>query len=58
MSQRQLFPDVIVMLVVDVMDVQQRLLPTYLESWRERRNHREAQLDLLRDLQKKKRVSK
>ncbi|XP_037607172.1 adenylate kinase 9 [Sebastes umbrosus] len=55
MSQRQLFPDVVVMLVVDVMDVQQRLLPAYLESWRERRNHREAQLDLLRDLQKKKR---
>ncbi|KAL3052487.1 hypothetical protein OYC64_005101 [Pagothenia borchgrevinki] len=55
MSQRQLFPDLVVIMSVDVTDVQKRLLPTYLESWCERRNHREAQLNLLRDLRKKSR---
>ncbi|KAK1889504.1 Adenylate kinase 9 [Dissostichus eleginoides] len=55
MSQRQLFPDLVVIMSVDVTDVQKRLLPTYLESWCERRNRREAQLNLLRDLRKKSR---
>ncbi|XP_040920922.1 adenylate kinase 9 [Toxotes jaculatrix] len=55
MLQQQLFPDVVVIMAVDVTDVQKRLLPTYLERWRERRNRREAQLNLLRDLRKKKR---
>ncbi|XP_056284243.1 adenylate kinase 9 [Pseudoliparis swirei] len=50
MLQEHLFPDVVVMLMVDVPDVQKRLLPRYLESWHERRNHREAQLKLLRHL--------
>ncbi|XP_029281159.1 LOW QUALITY PROTEIN: adenylate kinase 9 [Cottoperca gobio] len=53
MSQRQLFPDHVVIMLVDVTDVQKRLLPASLESWRERHNHREAQLNLLRDLRKK-----
>ena len=56
--QQQLFPDVVVNLVVDVTDVQKRLLPTYLEKWRERHNRREAQLNLLYDLRKQNRVSK
>ncbi|XP_056260814.1 adenylate kinase 9 isoform X1 [Seriola aureovittata] len=55
MFQQQLFPDIVVIISVDVSDVQKRLLPTYLEKWRERRNHREAQLNLLRDLHKKNR---
>lgn len=58
MSQRQLFPDVVVTMTVEVTDVQSRLLPTYLERWRVRRNHREAQLKLLHELRKKNRVSK
>ncbi|XP_034755963.1 adenylate kinase 9 isoform X2 [Etheostoma cragini] len=55
MLQRQLFPDTVVHLVVDVTDVQKRLLPTYLEKWRERHNRREAQLNLLYDLRKQNR---
>ncbi|XP_044232196.1 adenylate kinase 9 isoform X1 [Thunnus albacares] len=55
MLQQQLFPDIVVTMTVDVTDVQKRLLPTYLENWRERRNHREAQLKLLHDLRKKNR---
>ncbi|XP_071335378.1 adenylate kinase 9 isoform X3 [Trachinotus anak] len=54
-SQQQLFPDIVVIMSVDVTDIQKRLLPTYLEKWRERRDHREAQLNLLRDLRKKNR---
>ncbi|XP_044026265.1 adenylate kinase 9 isoform X2 [Siniperca chuatsi] len=55
MLQGHLFPDVVVIMAVEVSDVQKRLLPTYLENWRERRNQREAQLNLLRDLRKKNR---
>lgn len=58
MLQQQLFPDIFIVLAVDVADVQKRLLPTHQEKWRELRNHREAQLNLLRDLQKKTRVGK
>ncbi|KAL7388763.1 hypothetical protein ABVT39_020280 [Epinephelus coioides] len=55
MLQRHLFPDIVVIMAVDVTDVQKRLLPTYLESWRERCHHRETQLNLLHDLRKKNR---
>lgn len=58
MLQQQLFPDIFVVLAVDVADVQKRLLPTHLGKWRERRNHRESQLNLLRNLQRKNRVGK
>lgn len=58
MSQGQLFPDVVVSMTVEVTDVQKRLLPTYLEKWRVRRNHREAQLKLLHELRKQNRVRK
>nr|XP_040016288.1 adenylate kinase 9 isoform X3 [Gasterosteus aculeatus aculeatus] len=56
--EKQLFPDVVVTMAVDVTDVQKRLFPKFLESWRERRNHRDAQLGLLRDLRKKNREEK
>ncbi|XP_026196504.1 adenylate kinase 9 isoform X2 [Anabas testudineus] len=55
MLQEQLFPDIFVIMAADVADVQKRLLPTHLEKWRERRNHREAQLNHLHDLRKKSR---
>ncbi|KAE8286847.1 Adenylate kinase 9 [Larimichthys crocea] len=55
MLQRQLFPDIVIIMAVEVSDVQSRLLPTYLEKWYERRNRREAQLTLLRNLRKKNR---
>ncbi|XP_039454978.1 adenylate kinase 9 isoform X1 [Oreochromis aureus] len=55
MFEQKFFPDVVVMMKVDAEDVQSRLLPQYLEIWRERRNKREAQLKLLHDLRKKKR---
>ncbi|XP_063352163.1 adenylate kinase 9 [Pelmatolapia mariae] len=52
MFEQKFFPDVVVMMEVDVEDVQSRLLPQYLEIWRERQNKREAQLKLLHDLRK------
>ncbi|KAL6095965.1 ak9 [Pungitius sinensis] len=55
MLGKQLFPDVVVTMAVDVTDVQRRLFPTFLESWQERRDHRDAQLGVLRDLRKKNR---
>ncbi|XP_054474711.1 adenylate kinase 9 [Anoplopoma fimbria] len=55
MLQNHLFPDVVVIMAVDVTDVQNRLLPTYLKSWHERRNHREGRKNLLHDLRKKNR---
>ncbi|KAM9339254.1 adenylate kinase 9 [Symphorus nematophorus] len=55
MLQQQLFPDLVLIMVVEVSDVQRRLLPAYLEKWRERRNLHETQLTLLRDLRKKNR---
>ncbi|XP_026174949.1 adenylate kinase 9 isoform X2 [Mastacembelus armatus] len=58
MVQRKLFPDVVVVMVVDITTVQKRLLPTYLENWHQRRNHHKAQLSLLRDLCKKNREEK
>lgn len=58
MLKRQLFPDVVVIMMVEVIDVQKRLLPTYLETWHARHNRRKAQLTLLHDLHKKARVSK
>ncbi|XP_050927825.1 LOW QUALITY PROTEIN: adenylate kinase 9 [Lates calcarifer] len=55
MLQQHLFPDTVVIMALDVTEVQKRLLPRYLEKWRERRNHRDAQLNILRDLRKKNR---
>ncbi|XP_069370668.1 adenylate kinase 9 [Paralichthys olivaceus] len=58
MLERQLFPDVVVTMAVEVTDVQNRLLPTYLEKWRERHDHRKAKLNILHDLRKKNREEK
>lgn len=58
MLQQQLFPDVVVVLKADILDIKKRLLPNYIEKWRELCNHREAQLKLLCDLRRKKRVRK
>ncbi|XP_029352962.1 adenylate kinase 9 [Echeneis naucrates] len=53
--KQQLFPDIVLVMSVDVTDVQKRLLPKYLEKWHECRRHREAQLNLLQNLRKKNR---
>ncbi|KAM9840260.1 adenylate kinase 9 [Aulostomus maculatus] len=53
MLHRQLLPDVVVVMMVEVNDVRKRLLPAYLKDWRERHNRREAQLMILHDLRKK-----
>ncbi|XP_047429649.1 adenylate kinase 9 [Mugil cephalus] len=55
MVEQQLFPDVVVVMEVEVTDVQTRLLHKYMENWWERRNKHEAQMNLLRDLRKKNR---
>ncbi|KAM9703756.1 adenylate kinase 9 [Menidia menidia] len=54
-SEQQLFPDVVIFLEVDALNVQKRLLPTYLEKWREFQNNRKEKLELLSNLRKKKR---
>ncbi|XP_067338079.1 adenylate kinase 9 [Channa argus] len=58
MLQQQLFPDVVIIMKVDVADVQKRLLPTYLENWREHHICHAAQLSLLRNLRMKNREAK
>ncbi|XP_072219011.1 adenylate kinase 9 [Leuresthes tenuis] len=58
MLDQQLFPDFVIVLEVDVVDVQKRLLPVYLENWRELRNNRKEQLKFLQDLRKKNREEK
>ncbi|XP_061587402.1 adenylate kinase 9 [Cololabis saira] len=55
MLQRQLFPDIVVVMELDITDVQKHLLSTCLEKWRELNNYREAQLKLLCDLRRKNR---
>ncbi|XP_014328191.1 adenylate kinase 9 isoform X2 [Xiphophorus maculatus] len=50
MLERQLFPDVIVIMEVEATDVQSRLLPGYLEKWRILYNKHEEQIKLLRHL--------
>ncbi|KAM9354982.1 adenylate kinase 9 [Pholidichthys leucotaenia] len=55
MLQRQLFPDVVVVMKVEVTDVLKRLLPTYLENWRHWCSKHKKQLNLLHELRKKKR---
>ncbi|CAB1435476.1 unnamed protein product [Pleuronectes platessa] len=53
MLDGQLFPDVVVTMKVDVTDVQKRLLLAYLKRWRKRRDHRQAQMNILQDLRMK-----
>ena len=58
MHDKLLYPDVYVVMSVEVLDIQRHLLPTYLEKWREQRCRYEKQLNLLHILQAKARVSK
>ncbi|KAM4529308.1 adenylate kinase 9 [Fundulus diaphanus] len=58
MLERQLFPDVVVVLEVEVADVQKRLLPTYLKKWRDLHTKHEEQVKLLRHLRKTNREEK
>lgn len=56
MMERQLFPDVVVVLEVEVEDVKQRLLPAYINKWHNLRIKQEEQLKLLRHLRSINRV--
>lgn len=58
MLERQLFPDTVIVMEVDVSDVQNRLLPTYLGKWHHLLNEHDQQMQLLRDLHKKNLVTK
>ncbi|XP_075315081.1 adenylate kinase 9 [Odontesthes bonariensis] len=58
MLEQQLFPDFVIVLEVDAVNVQKRLLPIYLEKWRELRNNRKEKLKFIRDLRKKNREEK
>ncbi|KAL0967755.1 hypothetical protein UPYG_G00256470 [Umbra pygmaea] len=51
--ERRLYPDAAVVMEVDARDVVQRLLPTRLANWRERRNHRREQMKQARELHHK-----
>ncbi|XP_054876008.1 adenylate kinase 9 [Poeciliopsis prolifica] len=55
MLERQLFPDVVVVMEVEATDVQRRLLPAYLEKWRMLYNKHEEQIKLLKHLRQKNR---
>ncbi|XP_056150135.1 adenylate kinase 9 [Lampris incognitus] len=53
MVQRLLFPDVVVIMMMDVTDSTGRLLPPRLQAWREYRSRQEAQLKLINKLRQK-----
>ncbi|XP_053736927.1 adenylate kinase 9 [Synchiropus splendidus] len=53
MLQRQLFPDVVVVMTMAVIDVQRRLLPGYMQRWREYRSFIRSQQRILHELRKK-----
>ncbi|XP_008395990.1 adenylate kinase 9 isoform X2 [Poecilia reticulata] len=55
MLERQLFPDVVVVMEVEATDVQRRLLPGYLEKWRMLYHKHEEQIKLLQHLRQKNR---
>lgn len=57
MMQQQLFPDLVVVMEVEVSDVQKRLLPVYLSKWQVQHEQREKQRSILHELHKKNRVS-
>ncbi|KAA0708502.1 Adenylate kinase 9 [Triplophysa tibetana] len=52
MVERHLFPDVVVLMSVEVTEVVRRLLPARLMRWRERRDRRREQLRLVAKLQR------
>ncbi|XP_077566613.1 adenylate kinase 9 [Stigmatopora nigra] len=53
MMQHQLFPDAVVTLMVEVEDVQARLLPKFRQRWQEHCQRREALVDVLREIHRK-----
>ncbi|XP_046877163.1 adenylate kinase 9 isoform X1 [Hypomesus transpacificus] len=53
MGERQLFPDVAVVMAVEAADVARRLLPPRLARWRERRGRRREQLRQVKELRRK-----
>lgn len=54
--QQQLFPDLVLVMEANIMEVQKRLLPSYLNEWRKWQRHLEEQIIVLRQLRLKNRV--
>lgn len=57
MMERQLLPDVVVVMEVELSQVQKRLLPLYLKKWQVQHDQLEIQRSILYNLRKKNRVS-
>lgn len=57
MMQRQLFPDLVVVMKVDLSQVQKRLLPVYLKKWQVQHDEQKKEQRILNELCKKNRVS-
>ncbi|XP_075872948.1 adenylate kinase 9 isoform X2 [Nelusetta ayraudi] len=53
--QQQLFPDLVLIMEANIMEVQKRLLPSYLDQWRKWQRHLEEQITMLRQLRLKNR---
>lgn len=56
LSTSGLFPDLAVILVVEDIEIADRLLPPMLEKWRKKRDKREAEKERQRALAKKQKV--
>lgn len=54
--QQQLFPDLVLIMEANIVEVQKRLLPFYLDDWRKWQRHLEEQIILLRQLRLMNRV--
>lgn len=54
--ERQLYPDTALVMSVEVSEVVKRLLPPWLDRWRERCTRRRGQMQLLKELRSKIRV--
>lgn len=57
MMKRQLLPDVVVVMEVELSQVQKRLLPLYLKKWQVLHDQLKNQRSILYNLRKKNRVS-
>lgn len=56
--QQLLFPDLVLIMEANIVEVQKRLLPSYLDQWRKWQRHLEEQIIELRQLRLKNRVGK
>lgn len=56
--QQQLFPDLVLIMEANIVEVQKRLLPSYLDQWRKWQRHLEEQIIELRQIRLKNRVGK